>query len=72
MMKKIFYSLFAIALIAFLAFCIACFVGWTKFTVWGMVISAIATFVFTCICIWLWLGDYDFNDHSVHCRGLLE
>ena len=72
MMKKIFYSVLGISLITFLVFCTLCYIGWTPFTVWGMMISAIATFVFTCICIWLWLGDYDYNDHSVHCRGLFE
>jgi len=71
MMKKIFYSLFAIALIAFLAFCIACFVGWTPFTVWGMMISAIAVVVLTFICGWLW-HDVDFNDPNVRFHNLFE
>ena len=72
MMKKVFFSLLAVSLIAFFGFILACIVGWTPFTVWGMMISGIAVVVLVVICYWIQLGECDFESPNVRHRNLFE
>ena len=42
------------------------------YNAWGMVLSAIVSFVLIVICIWIWLGECDFESPNVHHRNLFE
>lgn len=65
MLKKVLYFLLAASLIAMAVFSFA-------YNAWGMVLSAIVSFVLIVICIWIWLGECDFESPNVHHRNLFE
>ena len=61
MLKKVLYFLLAASLIAMAVFSFA-------YNAWGMVLSAIVSFVLIVICIWIWLGNFNYDDPDAHPR----